>query len=941
MTYDTPLQWPETDGRVKPVDPSPCFQQMPIRRHASGLRCGPLTVTMLPLVYCVALFWSSPAHAAPRPELIVETDATEIYEGESVLYRVTLNHVDNPSPPSLDGFDEFQIGVLAEQTLDSQQITIINGTRHETVRRGRQYNYRLTPRRSGELTIPSPSAKVANEVLRGKEVRMLVVAAEVQDVVVMQHAVDRTTVYPTQPFTLTLSIFVKGLPAEFRQRDPLTIQPKPPVLSLPWLDDDQIPTGIQAEKTWREILESLVSRRGAGFQLNNIGGASAFSLFEQETIRFHPQPTKVTRKDRGGQDVEYWEYQFRRTLIPQKQGTFEFGPVTLKGTFATAIETGTLKGEKIYAVEKKIEVTVKDVPLQGRPDSFCGAIGTFGLRSELSPTSSRVGDPMTLTLLLTGRGTVAEAKPPDIAAVAGIPGAFRTYEATEEIRAETHIFTYGLRPLAPGITEFPSISMSYFNVDRDQYVTVSTDPIPVSIREAESLLNEQIVSSSTAESKSSEALQVSQAGLLANDNRLSALHNDSVLIVPWLMLWVGMLATYATFAAAIAWTRYRHGDPAVVRRRGAGRQARITLREVASLNPSSESRAICDALRRAIVGLIADYLNVPPAGLTPRDVDDNLERLGVDPTRRLAIHQFLQACDAARYGLAAEDFERLEHQCISLVNDLDLILKKQQRGKSGRIISAGLLCGLAVVAGCTAAVDANRLHQFQAAEQEFAKSLTQDEFVRVASQYQQILDSGLKSGAVLFNQGNAWIRAGEVGRGIAAYRQAKRFRPRDPSLDANLRNAIKNVGGPEESRSPQNGFAGYIFFWQDWCSYSEKLLVTTTLLAAILCAALSMQLFSAGTISKRWRTAGTVIFFVFSFSTFRDWMQIERSVHGIVISAPIVARKGDSENYETAFNRPLPEGTEFVVLEQRNDWLHVQLAGSGVGWIPSRNAQIW
>ena len=136
MTYDTPLQWPETDGRVKPVDPSPCFQQMPIRRHASGLRCGPLTVTMLPLVYCVALFWSSPAHAAPRPELIVETDATEIYEGESVLYRVTLNHVDNPSPPSLDGFDEFQIGVLAEQTLDSQQVTIINGTRHEIVRRG-------------------------------------------------------------------------------------------------------------------------------------------------------------------------------------------------------------------------------------------------------------------------------------------------------------------------------------------------------------------------------------------------------------------------------------------------------------------------------------------------------------------------------------------------------------------------------------------------------------------------------------------------------------------------------------------------------------------------------------------------------------------------------------------------------------------------------------
>ena len=93
--------------------------------------------------------------AAQSAELIVDIEKQEIYEGESVLYRVTLNHVANPSAPKLDGFDDFQVGTLGEQSLDSRQVTIINGRRSEIVRRGRQYNYRLTPTKSGTLTISS------------------------------------------------------------------------------------------------------------------------------------------------------------------------------------------------------------------------------------------------------------------------------------------------------------------------------------------------------------------------------------------------------------------------------------------------------------------------------------------------------------------------------------------------------------------------------------------------------------------------------------------------------------------------------------------------------------------------------------------------------------------------------------------------------------------
>ena len=46
-----------------------------------------------------------------------------------------------------------------------------------------------------------------------------------------------------------------------------------------------------------------------------------------------------------------------------------------------------------------------------------------------------------------------------------------------------------------------------------------------------------------------------------------------------------------------------------------------------------------------------------------------------------------------------------------------------------------------------------------------------------------------------YNLGNAYFRAGEYGRAIAAYRKAKPYRPRDPYLEANLRQALSVAPG--------------------------------------------------------------------------------------------------------------------------------------------------
>ena len=880
---------------------------------------------------------------AQEPELIVEIEKREIYEGESVRYVVTLNHVDNPTAPVLTGLDDFDIVNLGEQSLNSQQITIINGRQTEIIHRRMQYNYRLTPKQSGVFTIPAPTVKVGSDVLTGRAVTLRVVAPENQDTVILTLDVDRESVYPMQPFELSLTIAVKELPGELKDKDPLSVQPTPPALRFPCLTDDEIFDGIKPAKSWREFLEPLVSRDASGVQVNNVGSQSVFSLFDRQATGFHPTPKRTTRKNKEGEVVGYWEYRFRRRMIPQKIGRYQFGPATLKGSFADGIEQGRLVGREIYSVAKSLSVTVKDVPLDGRPDSYIGAVGNFEVSAALAPTAASVGDPMTLTVTLTGQGTLAESRPPEISSLPEVADAFRMYEATEETTANSRRFTYSLRPLSTAVTEFPAIPISFFDVQTEKYVTRMTEPIAVSIREAETFSGADIVSSPSEAANRSDEIIASDGGLFANDSSLGSLRNESIEPTRWAILWGGMIVAWLAASAGIKRVRRIREDPALRRRRSAVARVNAALADAAFLVHSGKRSETCDAIRKAVAGLIGDYANVADAGLTPRDAADHLVMLGIDGGLRNRAVALLNDCDAARYGAAADDLSRLHSEALEVVDLLVVELRKLPaagRSAAGFAATVTLLVFSVFVEGCGAAPDLEISRKFQEAEQTFADASSTDEFARAARLNEQIGAAGFVSGAVLYNQGNAWMKAGETGRAIASYRQAQRFRPRDPYLEANLRNALT----ASESRAdvlPETGVAGFVFFWQNWLSYPEKFVVTTALLATSLILSLLAQLLGGRWWLRRCSAAAGVLAVIFVVSTAWDWQRYDLTIHGVVASETAVARKGNAESYETAFQEPLGRGTEFVVEESRSGWVRAHVGDAGAGWLSERDVVVY
>ena len=297
------------------------------------------------------------------------------------------------------------------QSLRSQQITIINGVMQQASG-AREFHYRLTPKKSGDLKIPAPLLKVGGKTLTGAAQRLIVQPPTAQDLVAVELTADRQAVYPTQPFTVTLSVLVKGLPPPMADRDPMSVQRRPPMLKIPWLPDQELPGGLSPQEDWQAWAKRFIDRDSVGFGINELVQESAFSVFGGgSALAFRPKPQSMARPDAQGHEATYFRYDFPRTFTAKQVGPITLGAVTLQGTFGNEVsEAGRLTGRDIYAASKPLAITVKDVPQEGRPDCYVGAIGQFQVSAALTPRQSKVGDPMTFTLTLRGSGSLAGAK---------------------------------------------------------------------------------------------------------------------------------------------------------------------------------------------------------------------------------------------------------------------------------------------------------------------------------------------------------------------------------------------------------------------------------------------------------------------------------------------------------------------------------------------------
>lgn len=648
----------------------------------------------------------------------VGIDRTSIYQGESLNYQVVLSDtkpIDDSISPDLSAFTDFEIQSLPKQTFKSSSSSVrvvINGREIRNEKESEKYTvgfpYRLTPKKTGVLTVPGPKIHVDGKILNPRSIEVArrpalnaspdgsisitVRAPDKQDDVFMEIRVDRTRLYPLQPLTVTLAVQIRELPGELSSNDPMGVRAEPPQLTIPWVADSTLPKGLTPRQNPEDWLNGLLApRRARGFSINGYATQgfdidddffSSFfgrdplnnGMFQRTLFQFLPKPEKIRRLDSEGRETTFWEYRFIRTFVPTEIGPCSFGPATLKGPIAVA-DSSSQEGvalRQIFVVAPAISVDVVDVPEENRPESYIGAFGTFTWTGDVQPRKAKVGEPITITLRLTGRGSTANVQAPDLARYPEIAENFKTYyPPVEETKGDSCTFTYSARPLKAGTIEFPSIPVAFFDVEKEEFTTLRTEPVSLEIGESKTLPG---FSARSAKPAFSGELRRSEQGLFANMTSPGGVIDQSVAYERWLTTIVAFVAAYCVFASVVVGWRRWTADPRRNRRAGAFGRAMRRLAEI-ERNPDDSSSSIlerCNAMQGVLFGYVADRTDAVEQGMTTKDACWKLLESGAEEQTVARVRGILETLDAARYG--GFDLRSLD----GIHRDIETILRQLQ-----------------------------------------------------------------------------------------------------------------------------------------------------------------------------------------------------------------------------------------------------------------------
>lgn len=222
------------------------------------------------------------------------------------------------------------------------------------------------------------------------------------------------------------------------------------------------------------------------------GAISDVTKASLENESFVIKSFREVRTDGGEMgNVYYSSAAIPSTLFALKPGHYRLGPAEI-GVRAIDSELGFGLPMRFRSttlremVTNTVNVNVKPLP-DNAPTSFTGGVGSFEIAATASTTAVAVGDPISLEFFVSGIGNLRTMSAPEF----GIPqtGIWKSYEANKELNDETDSdgstrgnvkFSRVIIPEAK-VNEIPSFLLSYFDPAKAEYVTLRTDPIPITV----------------------------------------------------------------------------------------------------------------------------------------------------------------------------------------------------------------------------------------------------------------------------------------------------------------------------------------------------------------------------------------------------------------------------------------------------------------------------
>jgi hypothetical protein len=448
-----------------------------------------------------------------------------------------------------------------------------------------EYRYVLTTDRVGAFGIGAFEARLGSATARSRPLEVVVrgTTRSTRPIVVARARIDTSLDVKTSALTLPETVFV-GQQANYE-------------------------VAVFLNETVRERL-----RRNPTFFPPDMQSMLAYDL---------PARGDAPRRQGGSRCFDALVYQ--RALFPLMPGRFAIPPAQL--VYSLPLSSSFFAREETHELQTDSTVIVAvEPPSTGRPSDYGGAVGNLHVAAKLDTVGSRVGDPMTLTVRVSGTGNVKLFPRPAV----GVEWA-NLVKGDERVQVDTNArkiagakeFDWVLTPKVAGELDLPPIRYSYFNPETRRYETALTNPTHLRVA------NGSLASADTARTEALLALRTRYRGVPS-----APLHEHPI-------FWVA-LALVPIPAVSLRARRQRNRRPV--------RPVSAVTRLTNLTRDDASARDACE-VRRVYTLALGERLGLSPESFTRSGaLARALRRRGVSTEVALDAERFLRQLDEAAFS---------------------------------------------------------------------------------------------------------------------------------------------------------------------------------------------------------------------------------------------------------------------------------------------------
>ena len=910
------------------------------------------------------------ATVASAADVDARLSSREAFVGSPVVLQLTISDATDyeaPSVPSIDGCDVRLVGSPSQ----SSQITIINGRRSES--RSVTMQYLITPRREGTFTIPAMSLKVDGNTVTTNSQRIVATKSETGDLMFVEIEGGKETVFVGQPLDLTLKLWIKPF------RDPRSGQT---------LSEGDMWNMISDSTSWGGFTQRMKS---------------------MSENRQRPAGQKLLRDDGNGGERAYYLYKIDATAYPKRAGKIDASDVQIVVDYPTAIgrsrsPLGSMFDDDMFAGSSMMSRMMKDdffgssfgsrlavtesrpivgkvsvdatkvlpVPTEGRPADYRGAVGKYKIVTQATPTTVDAGDPIKLNIGIVGTGPMELVQAPPLFEQSELAGEFKVADESLAgfVKDDRKVFSTTIRPKREGIKEIPAVRFSFFDPETREFQTVSSDPIPITVSEAEMLALDAIVGHAHSSTPGTVG-PTSDANLpdFTNHSGSSVLKSQAPRGQSnswWAFVIVPPIVFFATFV-----TKYR---VPIVGRLPSFRSAKAKC--LAAIERAKDQEDIADAMIRFV--FVRTRKRKRTLFTLPLEKSASQGRRGRSPAeaigrlRSTGLYQVASEVESFFTKAADSDLQTLANSATTLVERMDTAINANYKSKVrmtastrskiklARPVALFLTAALMASASSTPAfaqpdpsdespcltdraaekllAEATESYDLGIAKSQTDAATAKDLLATATGKYRLLVDSGIRSSELFTNLANANLQAGKLGHAIANYEKALRLEPWNAQATENLAFANAMVANIEPAANSATTIR----------SINDRLTDMIGTRSIVWVLALSSTTFWGLLILRIayrplpvWKAAATplALLLISLTSVGLTETNAKPAWNAVIVADNVSLHAGDGEGFAPVISLNSAQGHRVEALVKRGDWTQVRTAGGHVGWIHANDVE--